>query len=96
VRKADSVERNEWVELSASAKKKLVRLIDQWRKKESKRGAEGEKLVKEQQDAEDRDRKRREEAKGVVLVDASSKGEALKVRHPPSSPEEDRSPRELD
>jgi asparaginyl-tRNA synthetase len=66
VRKADSVERNEWVELSASAKKKLVRLIEQWRKKE----------------AEERDRLKREEAKSVVLVDDSSKGEAKRVNLP--------------
>ncbi|ORY34888.1 hypothetical protein BCR39DRAFT_515384 [Naematelia encephala] len=77
VRKADSVERNEWVELSASAKKKLVKGIDGWRKKEAKRGAEGERLEKERKEHEERERKRREEAKGVVLID---KGDAKKTK----------------
>jgi asparaginyl-tRNA synthetase len=82
VRKADSVERNEWVELSASAKKKLVRLIEQWRKKEAKALADGERLEKAKKEAEERDRLKREEAKSVVLVDDSSKGEAKRVNLP--------------
>lgn len=80
VRKADSVERNEWVELSASAKKKLVKLIEGWRKKEAKQAKEGERLEKERKEAEERDRVRREEAKGIILVDDPAKGEAKKVR----------------
>jgi asparaginyl-tRNA synthetase len=79
VRKPDSVERNEWVELSASAKKKLVKNIELWRKKEAKLAKEGERLEKERQGAEERDRLRREEAKSIVLVDDASKGEAKKV-----------------
>ena len=79
VRKPDSVERNEWIELSASAKKKLVKNIDLWRKKEAKLAKEGERLAKEKEAAEERDRQRREEAKSIVLVDDSSKGEAKKV-----------------
>ena len=79
VRKPDSVERNEWVELSASAKKKLVKNIELWRKKEAKLAKEGERLAKEREGAEERDRLRREEAKSIVLVDDSSKGEAKKV-----------------
>lgn len=79
VRKPDSVERNEWIELSASAKKKLVKNIDLWRKKEAKLAKEGERLAKDREAAEERDRQRREEAKNIVLVDDSSKGEAKKV-----------------
>ena len=79
VRKADSVERNEWVELSASAKKKLAKNIELWRKKEAKMAKEGERLDKEKRDAEERDRVRREEAKSIVLVDDSSRGEAKTV-----------------
>lgn len=79
VRKADSVERNEWVELSASATKKLIKMISLWRKKEEKLAKEGERLDKEKKDAEERDRQRREEAKSVVLVDDASRGEAKKV-----------------
>lgn len=79
VRKADSVERNEWVELGKSAQKKLVKGIDIWRKKELKQAQEGEKLAKEKKEMEERDAKRREEARGVVLIDDPSK-EAKKVR----------------
>jgi asparaginyl-tRNA synthetase len=79
VRKPDSVERNEWVELSASAKKKLIKLVEGWRKKEAKLAKEGERLEKEKKDAEERDRQRREEAKSIVLVDDASRGEAKKV-----------------
>lgn len=79
VRKADSVERNEWVELSASAKKKLVKNIEGWRKKEAKLAKEGERLEQEKKGAEERDRVRREEAKSIVLVDDASKGDAKKV-----------------
>jgi asparaginyl-tRNA synthetase len=81
VRKADSVERNEWVELSASAKKKLIKTVDLWRKKEAKMAKEGERLEKERKEAEERDRQRREEAKSIVLVDDASRGEAKKVRY---------------
>ena len=79
MRKADSVERNEWVELGKSAQKKLVKGIDIWRKKELKQAQEGEKLAKEKKEMEERDAKRREEARGVVLIDDPSK-EAKKVR----------------
>lgn len=79
VRKPDSVERNEWVELSASAKKKLIKLVEGWRKKEAKMAKEGERLEKEKKDAEERDRQRREEAKSIILVDDASQGEAKKV-----------------
>jgi hypothetical protein len=79
VRKPDSVERNEWVELSASANKKLIKLISLWRKKEEKMAKEGERLDKEKREAEERDRQRREEAKSIVLVDDVSRGEAKKV-----------------
>jgi asparaginyl-tRNA synthetase len=79
VRKPDSVERNEYVELTASAKKKLVKGIELWRKKEAKLAQEGERLAREKKEQEERDAKRREEAKGVVLVDDSSKGEAKRV-----------------
>lgn len=81
VRKADSVEHNEWVEMSTSARKKLVKGIELWRKKETKREADGEKLDIEKREAEERERKKREEAKGVILTDDSSKGHASKVRH---------------
>lgn len=80
VRKPDSVQRNEWVELSASAKKKLIKVVEGWRKKEAKMAKEGERLEKEKKDAEERDKQRREEAKSIVLVDDASKGEAKKVR----------------
>ncbi|WVR08241.1 asparagine-tRNA ligase [Kwoniella sp. DSM 27419] len=73
VRKADSVERNEWVELSASAKKKLVKSVGGWRKQEAKMAAEGERLAKEKAAQDERDRIRREEAKNIVLVDDPSK-----------------------
>lgn len=79
IRKADSVERNEWVELSGSAKKKMSKGIDLWRKKEAKAAQEGERLAKEKAALEERDAKRREEAKSVVLVDDESKGAAKKV-----------------
>lgn len=84
VRKADSVERNEWVELSATATKRLGKAIEAWRKKEARLAAEGEKPEKERLAAEERDKKRREEAKGIVLVDDESKGSAQKVN--PLSP----------
>ncbi|WVQ96172.1 asparagine-tRNA ligase [Kwoniella sp. CBS 9459] len=73
VRKQDSVERNEWVELSASAKKKLVKTIGGWRKQEAKQAAEGERLAKEKAAQDEKERKRREEAKSIVLVDDPSK-----------------------
>jgi len=79
VRKPDSVQRNEWVELSASAKKKLIKVVEGWRKKEAKMAKEGERLEKEKKDAEERDKQRREEAKSIILVDDASKGEAKKV-----------------
>ncbi|WWD20119.1 asparagine-tRNA ligase [Kwoniella shandongensis] len=79
VRKPDSVERNEWVELSASAKKKLVKSIGGWRKSEAKLAAEGERLEKERKAQEEKDALRREEAKSVVLVDDPSK-EAKKTK----------------
>ncbi|WVF68635.1 asparagine-tRNA ligase [Kwoniella sp. CBS 6097] len=73
VRKQDSVERNEWVELSASAKKKLVKTIGGWRKQEAKQAAEGERLAKEKAAQDEKERKRREEAKSIVLVDDPTK-----------------------
>jgi asparaginyl-tRNA synthetase len=80
IRKPDSVERNEWVEMTTSARKKLVKGIEGWRKKEAKAAAEGDRVAKEQKDSEEREKKRREEAKGIVLVDDESKGSAKKVR----------------
>jgi asparaginyl-tRNA synthetase len=79
VRKPDSVERNEWVEMTTSARKKLVKGIEGWRKKEAKAAVEGERIAKEQKELEERETKRREEARGVVLVDDESKGAAKKV-----------------
>jgi hypothetical protein len=137
VRKADSVERNEWVELGKSAQKKLVKGIDIWRKKDLGRVIDEDNtsslfsslgisllhlllllgelltllgllqfllppdvntldelllgrfteldpfvaldLAKEKKEMEERDAKRREEARGVVLIDDPSK-EAKKVR----------------
>ncbi|WRT69492.1 asparagine-tRNA ligase [Kwoniella shivajii] len=73
VRKADSVERNEWVEISASAKKKLVKSIGGWRKSEAKLAAEGDRLAKEKAAQEEKEKKRREEAKSIILVDDPSK-----------------------
>ncbi len=67
------------MEISTSARKKLVKGIEGWRKKESKRLAEGEKIEKERKEAEERDAKRRQEAAGFVLVDDESKGVAKKV-----------------
>lgn len=78
VRKADSVERNEWVELGKSGQKKLVKGIEIWRKKELKAAQEGDKLAMAKKEQEERDAKRREEAKSVVLVDDASK-DAKKV-----------------
>ena len=78
VRKADSVERNEWIELGKSGQKKLVKGIEIWRKKELKAAQEGDKLASAKKEQEERDAKRREEAKSVVLVDDASK-EAKKV-----------------
>ena len=52
VRKPDSVERNEWVELGVSARKKLVKGIEIWRKKEAKEAKEGERLAKEKRRVE--------------------------------------------
>jgi asparaginyl-tRNA synthetase len=77
-RKADSVERNEWVEISGAGKKKLVKNIDGWRKKEAKKVADGAKMEKERKEMEERDAKKREEAKGVVLVNDQSQ-EATKA-----------------
>ena len=79
VRKVDSVERNDWIELSASAKKKLVKSIGGWRKAEAKLAAEGERLEKQKKEPAEKDRLRREEAKSVVLVDDPSK-ESKSVR----------------
>ena len=78
VRKADSVERNEWIELGKSGQKKLVKGIEIWRKKELKAAQEGDKLASAKKEQEERDAKRREEAKSVVLVDDATK-EAKKV-----------------
>lgn len=72
-------DKTEWVELGKSAQKKLVKGIDIWRKKELKQAQEGEKLAKEKKEMEERDAKRREEARGIVLHDDPSK-EAKKVR----------------
>ncbi|KAL7423677.1 asparagine--tRNA ligase [Cryptotrichosporon argae] len=80
VRKPDSVERNEWVDLSASARKKLAKNIEGWRKKEAKREADREKNEAAKKEAEERDRKRREEAKGVVLVEDPAKGEVVRSK----------------
>ncbi|WVQ79409.1 asparagine-tRNA ligase [Cryptococcus sp. DSM 104549] len=79
VRKPDSVERNEWVEISASAKKKLVKTVGGWRKNEAKLAQEGERLEKQRKEQEEKDKLRREEAKSVVLVDDVSK-ESQKVK----------------
>lgn len=78
VRKVEE-DKAEWVEPSASAKKKLIKGIELWRKKEARAAVEGERLAKEKAEAEEREKKRREEAKSVVLVDDASKGEAKKV-----------------
>ncbi|EIW71684.1 hypothetical protein TREMEDRAFT_71235 [Tremella mesenterica DSM 1558] len=77
VRKVDSAVHNEWVELSASAKKKLVKGVQGVRAKEAKRAQEGEKAEREKAEAAEREKKRREEAKGVVLVDS---GDATKSK----------------
>lgn len=79
VRKPDSVQRNEWVELGTSARKKLIKGIEVQRKKEAKLAQDGEKAEKAKKEADERDAKRREEAKSVVLVDDESKGAAKKV-----------------
>ncbi|WVN86962.1 asparagine-tRNA ligase [Cryptococcus depauperatus CBS 7841] len=80
VRKVDSVELAEWVELTASAKKKLVKNIEGWRKKEAKMAAEGERLEKQKKEQEERERLRREEAKSVVLIDDPSRtSEKVKI-----------------
>ena len=88
IRKPDSVERNEWIELSASAKKRLIKNIETWRKKEVKAAQSAEKVAAEKKEADARDALRRQEAAGVVLVDDESKGKAVKVRliEPPPSP----------
>jgi len=85
VRKPDSVERNEWVELGKSGQKKLVKGIEIWRKKELKAAQDGDKIAEQKKEQEQRDAKRREEAKSVVLVDDSTK-EAKKVRRPGAEP----------
>ena len=79
VRKADSVERNEWIEMSASGKKKLVKAIEAWRRKEAKKATDGDKAERERKEGEERERKRREEATGVILVDDVGRGQASKV-----------------
>ena len=79
VRKTGDDTAEEWVEMSASAKKRLVKSIDTWRKKELKAAQEGEKLAIARKEQEERDSKRREEAKGVVLINDESKGPAKKV-----------------
>jgi asparaginyl-tRNA synthetase len=78
IRKQDSNERKEYVEISTSAKKRLVKGIELWRKKEVKKAQEGDKVEKERLEMEEREKKRREEASGVVLLDDSSK-ESKKV-----------------
>jgi asparaginyl-tRNA synthetase len=55
-----------------------VKNIDGWRKKEAKKVADGAKMEKERKEMEERDAKKREEAKGVVLVNDQSQ-EATKV-----------------
>lgn len=77
VRKQDSVERNEYVDLTTSAKKKLVKSIQTHRTKEAKRAAEGARLAKEKAEADARHQKRREEAKSIILQDA---GESTKSK----------------
>ncbi len=65
--------------MSTSAKKKLVKGIETWRKKEAKREADGDKVAKEKREVVERERKRRVDAKRVVLLDDGSKGAASKV-----------------
>ncbi|KAK4685990.1 asparaginyl-tRNA synthetase, partial [Tremellales sp. Uapishka_1] len=79
VRKPDSVERNEYVEISLSGKKKLVKSIEGWRKKEAKRVADGDKNEKAREEAEERDKKRRAEAGQVALTLAGGDVKTTKI-----------------
>ena len=76
VRKVDG-DKSEWVEPTASAKKKLAKGIELWRKKEARAVADAERLAKEKEEHDAREAKRREEAKSIVLTDDKS---AKKVR----------------
>lgn len=71
VRKVDG-EKSEWVEPSASAEKKLSKLIGLWRKKEARAAADAERLAKEKEEADARDAQKREEALSIVLTDDKS------------------------
>ena len=76
VRKVEG-DKSEWIEPSASAKKKLAKGIDLWRKKEARAAADAVRLAKEKEEHDAREAVRREEAKSVVLTDDKS---ANKVR----------------
>ena len=71
VRKVDG-EKSEWVEPSASAEKKLSKLIGLWRKREARAAADAERLAKEKEEADARDAQKREEALSIVLTDDKS------------------------
>jgi asparaginyl-tRNA synthetase len=76
VRKVEG-DKAEWVEPSASAKKKLAKLIDLWRKKEARAAADAVRLAKEKEEHEAREAAKREAAQSIVLTDDKS---AKKVR----------------
>jgi asparaginyl-tRNA synthetase len=67
--KAEGDEPATYVELSASAKKKLVKGIEGQRKKQIKQAADAQRLEKEHAEAEARDKLRREEASKIELVE---------------------------
>lgn len=66
----------EYTEITASAKKKLVKGIEAHWKKVEKQEKDGERLAKEKAEAEERDRKRRIEA-GKVVLELDEAGKSL-------------------
>ncbi|ODN78463.1 asparagine-tRNA ligase [Cryptococcus amylolentus CBS 6039] len=86
VRKVDSAELSEWVEITPSAKKRFVKGIEGWRKKEAKQALEGARIEKQKQEQAEKDRLRREEAQKIVLLDDPSKeSKTIKVWAAPES-----------
>lgn len=74
---AEGAEPASWVEVSASARKKLIKGIEGARKKQAKQAADGERLEREKAENEAREKKRREEAAKVKLVEPSAESKKV-------------------
>lgn len=83
VRKQEGDEAATWVEVSASARKKLVKGIEGARKKQAKQAADGERLEREKAENEAREKKRRDEAAKITLVVPTAESKKVRVEDTP-------------